>query len=174
MYEFTEADLKSNKNGFISEGQKKWLANYARGIQGSQKGGYKVLLFFGGLGFSIVFCLLFTSDGGLNIVTADPTYILAFCGTILLILSIIGVANFFNRRQVNKLINPKLQVVEGPAVLDEEHSSETGSGYYVIINDVEFAFPEPVESDFPEGEKFRFYYCRANTLNIALSYEKMR
>ena len=173
MFEFTEADLRSNKNGVVSERQKKWLANYARGIQGSQKGGYKVILFFGGLGFSIIFCLLFTSDGGLNIVTADPTYIIALCITILMLLVIIGISNYFTRRQVSKLVNPNLQIVEGPVVLDEEHSSETGSGYYVIINDVEFAFPEPVESDFSEGERFRFYYCRANTLNIILSYEKM-
>lgn len=172
MYEFTEADLKTNKNGFVSDGQKKWLANYARGIQDSKKGSYKILLFFGGLGFFIIFCLLFTSDGGLNIVTADPAYILVLCVATLLLLVIIGIANFFTRRQVDKLTNPKLQVVEGLVVLDEEHS-ETGSGYYVIINDMEFAFPEPVSSDFPEGEKFRFYYCRVNTLKLILSYEKI-
>jgi len=172
MYEFTDADLKLNKNGIISEGQKKWLTNYAKGVKGAQSGSYKILLFFGGLGLSIIFCLMFTSDGGLNIVTADPTIVLALFATLLLLFIIIGIANFFTRRQVEKLVNPKLQIVEGPVLLDEEHSSETGSGYYVIVNDVEFAFPEPVESDFPEGERLRFYYCKANSLNIILSYER--
>ena len=93
--------------------------------------------------------------------------------TIFLLLLILGIGNFYTQRQVNRLTSPKLQVVEGPVVLDEEHSSETGSGYWAIINDVEFAFGDPISSTFPEGEKFRIYYCRANTLNLILSYEKI-
>lgn len=54
MYEFTESDLKSNKNGFVSGGQREWLDNFGSGIRSTQRGSVRAAAIFPFLGLCII------------------------------------------------------------------------------------------------------------------------
>ncbi|MFN3491427.1 MAG: hypothetical protein ACK40V_04315, partial [Anaerolineales bacterium] len=85
---------------------------------------------------------------------------------------ILGVAIFFANRRADKLEKAELKRVEGVVSHDEEHS-EYGTTYYVIISKVKFLFSEDVYQIFPEGARFRIYYCDAAYFQLILSYEKL-
>lgn len=59
MYEFTESDLKSNKNGFVSGGQREWLDNFGSGIRSTQRGSVRAAASSRSLVFALFWQQLF-------------------------------------------------------------------------------------------------------------------
>lgn len=171
LFEFTESDLASNRLGLISARQRQALKQYASGIRKSQWGSIWVTAFFLPFGLCLIFALYLSNESSRQALFSSPVNILALLATAPLVAIILGLAMFFANRRASKLENAELKSVEGIVSHDEVHS-EYGATHYVIVDDVKFLFSENINEVFPEGARFRIYYCDAGYFQLILSYEK--
>jgi len=58
-------------------------------------------------------------------------------------------------------------------VLFVSPSGNAGTTYYVIAGKKKFKFADDMSHSFKEGEKYRFFYCKAGGYEFVMSYEHM-
>jgi len=172
LFEFNESDLNSNRLGLISPRQQESLKQYAGGIRKSQWSSVWVIGFFLPFGLCLIFGMYLSNESTRRALFSDPLNFIMILAVIPIVIFIIGLGIFFANRRANKLEQAELKRVEGIVSHDEEHS-KYGTTYYVIIDKVKFLFSEDVYQIFPEGSRFRIYYCDATHFQLILSYEKL-
>ncbi len=103
---------------------------------------------------------------------ADPTNLIILAGMIPLILGVLALAIFFNYRNANKLENAVISSASGAVLFDEDISSTSAiTSYYVFVGKKRFTFGDEMSATFKEGEKYKFYYCKAGLYEFVMSYE---
>lgn len=172
IYEFTEQELISNQRGFMSSGQKEVIDQYASGTRLSQRSTVKVAIIFPFLGLCMILALSLSNEDARTALFSSPLNLTLLLCLIPLVIGIFALSIYFADRRAARLTTAPLLTVEGRVKLDEAHS-RVGTTYYVILGKTKFAFPEDVSHMFPEGAKFRFYYCETSMLKFILSYEQL-
>lgn len=173
VYAFTEEELRSNQRGFVSDGQKEMLWQMAAGIRRSQRSTAKIAIVFPFIGLCIVLGLSLSNESARAALFSNLINLIILGLLIPFIVGIFWLSVYFADQRADQLATSRLSKVEGKVSLDETHSSEVGSAYYVKIGKVKFVFPEDVSRIFPEGSTFRIYYCETTMLKLILSYEKI-
>jgi hypothetical protein len=174
MFEFTDEDLKHNQRGQLSSSQKEWLNLIARGARKFSWRSAFITIGFAFLGLCIMAALFLQNEHSRAALFADPMNLIMLAAVIPLILGILAIAIFFNYRNANKLENAILSSVSGAVRFDEDSSGESNiTTYYVIVGKKKFKFGDDMSSTFKDGEKYKFYYCKAGLYEFVMSYEIM-
>jgi len=166
LFDFTEADLKSNQRGYVSPRQRELLNMTARGIRSSSWTSVYVTV-----GFLFLAVYLQNEDSRAALFS-NPLNLLVFPATIVAVAAILAFSIWLARRISRRLMNAQLQSAQGKIRLDEE-SGEGGTTYYVFVGKKKFAFGEDMSSVFKEGEKYKVYYCKAGVYEMILSLERV-
>ena len=173
MYEFTEEDLKHNKRGQLSPSQKEWLKMIARGARSFSWTNSFIAIGFAFFGLCIILALNLQNERTRAALFSDPINLIVLAAIIPLILGILALAIFFNYRNANKLENAVISSASGVVRFDTDSSGESGiTTYFVIVGKKKFKFGDDMSSTFKEGEKYKFYYCKAGLYEFVMSYEK--
>jgi hypothetical protein len=174
MYEFTQDDLKYNKRGQLSPSQQEWLKGIARGTRGFSWRSAFIAIGFTVLGLGIMFVLYLQNERSRAALFSDPMNLLVLAGVVPLVILILAAAIFFNYRTANKLDNAVLSSVSGAIRFDQDSSGENGlTTYYIIVGKKKFKFGDDMSGAFKEGEKYKFYYCKAGVYEFVMSYEPL-
>ncbi len=174
MYEFTEEDLKYNKRGQLSPNQKEWLKNIGRGGVRMQSGNTWIAVGFMFLGLCIIIGMYLSNEDARAALFANPMNLLIFPVIIAVVVGILVLAILLARWNANKLANAVLSSASGAIRHDYDSSGESGiTTYFVIVGRKKFKFADDMSSTFKEGEKYRFYYCKAGMYEFVMSYEQM-
>jgi hypothetical protein len=174
MFEFTEEDLKANKRGQPSTSQREWLKSIARGTRSFSWTNSFIAMGFVFLGLCIVLGLSLQNERSRAALFSDPMNLIVLIGIVPLILGILALVIFLNYRNANKLENAVLSTASGAIRFDEDSSGESGiTTYYVVAGKKKFKFADDMSRTFKEGEKYRFYYCKAGLYEFVMSYEQL-
>ena len=173
MFEFTEEDLNLNKRGQLSPSQKEWLKGIAQGTRSFSWTGLFITMGFAFLGLCIVLGLSLQNERSRAALFSDPMNLIVLLGTIPLILGIMALVILLNYRNANKLENAVLSTASGAVRFDEDSSGNSGTTYYVIVGKKKFKFGDDMSHLLNEGEKYKFYYCRAGFYELVMSYQKV-
>lgn len=173
FYEFTEEDLKSNRNGFITPRQKEWINGFAKGISGMQRGNAKIAIIFPVIGMCIFFAIMLPNESARTAFFADLTFVIIFALLVPFIAGIFALSVYFADRRAARLAEAKLKKAEGTVALDEEYS-KVGPTYFVRIGGTEYKFGEDISSYFSEGGVYRIFYCETSMLKLILSHERLK
>jgi hypothetical protein len=173
MFEFTEEDLNLNKRGLLSLSQKQWLKSIAQGTRSFSWTNSFITMGFVFLGLCIVLGLSLQNERSRAALFSDSTNLIVLIGIVPLILGILGLAIFLNYRNANKLETAVLSTASGAVRFDEDSSGNSGTTYYVIVGKKKFKFGDDLSGLFKEGEKYKFYYCKAPFYELVMSYEKL-
>src|SRR5688572_26240337 len=149
IFDFTESDLNSNRLGVISARQQEQLNQFASGIRKSQWGSLWVVGFFLPFGLCLIIGMYLSNESSRAALFSSPFNLIAILAVVPVVLAIVALGIFFAYRRADRLSNPELKTAEGVVVLEEEHS-KYGPVYYVIVDEKEFTFAEPVSKVFPE------------------------
>jgi len=174
MFEFTEEDLKINKRGQLSQSQKDWLKNIATG--GVRVQGFNVWIAVGFmfLGLCITLGLYLSNEDSRAALFANPSNLLIFPIAFVVIAGILVLSMVLARWNANKLQSAVLSSVSGKVRFDRDYSSESNiATYYVIIGKKKFKFADDMSATFKEGQKYKFYYCKAGLYEFVMSYEHL-
>ncbi len=173
MYEFTEADLRSNQRGFLTHGQRELLRMTARGVRASSMTSVYVIVGFMIFGMCLILALYLQNEDTRAALFSNPLNLLVFPAIILVIALVLVFVVLFARWVSNRLLNAQLQVAEGKIRHDQEYSSNAGfTSYYVHVGKKRFGFADDMSHAFKEGEKYRVYYVKASAYELIMSYEK--
>ena len=172
IFDFTESDLNSNRLGLISARQQEQLNQFARGMRKSQWSSLWVVGFFLPFGLCLVLGMYLSNESSRAALFSSPWNLIAILAVVPIVLAIVGLGIFLTYRRAERLSNPELKIAEGVIALEEEHS-KYGPVYYVIVDEKEFTFTEPVSKMFPEDSRVRIYYCETSYLQYILSHEKL-
>ena len=64
--------------------------------------------------------------------------------------------------------------VSGAVRHDYNSSGESNiTSYYVFVGKKKFTFGDEMSAVFKEGEKYKFYYCKAGLYEFVMSYERL-
>lgn len=173
MFDFSEEDLKFNKRGQLSLGQKEWLKGVARGTRSFSWTGAVVIIAFMFLGLCIMLGLYFQNEDARAALFANPSNLLIFPVTILVVIGIIILSIALAYWNANKLENAALESATGAIRFDEDSSGESGTTYYVFVGKKGFAFGEDMGHQFKEGSKYRVYYCKPGMYEFVMSCEQV-
>jgi hypothetical protein len=174
MYEFTEDDLKSNKRGFLTKGQKEMLKMIGEGGVRVQRWNIKIAIGFMFLGLCIILGLYLQNEDSRAALFANPMNLLVFPAIIVVVGLILAFSIWLARRISEMLKNAELKVAEGRIRLDSHYNSGAAfTSYYVYVGRKRFGFTDDMSHTFKEGEKYRVYYVKANAYQLIMSYEKM-
>jgi hypothetical protein len=174
MFEFTEEDLNINKRGQLSPGQQQWLKSIAQGTRSFSWTGLFITMGFAFLGVCMVLGLSLQNERSRAALFSDPMNLIVLIGTVPLVIGIMALAMFFNYRNAKKLENAVLSTVSGAVRFDEDSSGESNiRTYYVIAGKKKFKFADDMSRVFKEGEKYKFYYCKAGLYEFVMSYERI-
>jgi len=174
IYEFTEEDLKSNKRGFLTKGQKELLQMTARGVRSSSWTSVYVTVGFLFLGLCIILALYLQNEDSRAALFSNPLNLLVFPATIIVVALILAFSVWLARRISEMLMNAQLQMAEGKIRLDQEYSTNAGfTSYYVYVGKKRFGFTENMSNTFEEGAKYRVYYCKASVYELIMSLERV-
>jgi hypothetical protein len=174
MFEFTEEDLKINKRGQLSKSQTDWLKSIARGTRSSSWTNSFIAIGFAFLGLCIVLGLSLQNERARAALFSDPMNLIVLIGMVPLILGILALAIFLNYRNANKLENSVLSSATGNVRFDQDYSSNSNiTSYYVFVGKKRFTFGDDMSRSFKDGEKYKFYYCKAGTYEFVMSYESI-
>ena len=174
MFEFTEEDLKANKRGQLSTSQREWLKSIARGTRSFSWTNSFIAMGFVFLGLCIVLGLSLQNERSRAALFSDPMNLIVLIGIVPLILGILALVIFLNYRNANKLENAVLSTASGAVRFDEDSSGESGiTTYYVVAGKKKFKFADDMSRTFKEGEKYKFYYCKAGLYEFVMSYERL-
>lgn len=174
MFEFTEEDLKANKRGQLSQSQKEWLEGVGQG--GIRLQGFNVWIAVGFMffGLCLILALFLQNEDSRAALFANPLNLLIFPIMIVVIVSILVLSLLLARWNANKLQNATLSSVSGSVRFDQDYSSKSNiATYYVIVGRKKFKFADDMSHTFKEGEKYRFYYCKAGMYEFVMSYENL-
>lgn len=174
MFDFTEEDLKSNKRGFLSPQQKERISMTARGMLQSSNRGVWIGTGFAIFGACLMLALFLQNESTRKLLFSNLSVIIALSFTVLAAFLIMSLGVFLVRKMTDKLQKGEILTAEGVIKLDQGYSENSGiSSYYVFIGKKRFAFTEDMSGIFPEGTKFRLYYCKAGAMELILSFEKV-
>jgi len=174
MYEFTEADLKSNQRGFLTQGQRDYLNMIGEGGVRVQGWNVRIAVGFMFLGLCITLGLYLQNEDTRAGLLANPLNLLVFPATILVVSLILAFSIWLARRISEMLKNAELKVAEGKIRLDSHYNSGAAfTSYYVFVGRKRFGFTEDMSHTFEEGAKFRVYYCKASAYELIMSYERL-
>jgi hypothetical protein len=174
MFEFTADDLAANKRGQLSPDQREWLKMIGKG--GVRLQGFNVWIAVGFmfLGLCITLGLYLSNEDSRAALFSNPLNILIFPIIILVVVGILVLSILLARWNADKLQNAVLSSVSGNIRFDYDSSGESGiTTYFVIVSRKKFKFADDMSHVFNEGEKYKFYYCRAGLYEFVLSYEKV-
>jgi hypothetical protein len=174
MFEFTEGDLKANKLGQVSPSQREWLKGVARGTRSFSWINSLIAIGFTFLGLCIVLGLSLRNERSRAAWFSDPMNLIILLAIVPLVIGILALVIFLNYRNANKLENAVLSTVSGAVRFDEDSSGESSiTTYYVIAGKKKFKFADDMSAVFKEGEKYKFYYCRAGMYEFVMSFEPL-
>ena len=174
MYEFTQEDLKYNKRGQLSPRQLEWLKMIAQGTRSFSWRSAFISIGFTLLGLCIVMALFLQNEDARAALFADPMNLVMFIAIVPLILGILALVIFLNHRNANKLENAVISSASGQVRFDYDSSGQSHiTTHYVIVGKRKFKFGNDMSSVFEEGEKYKFYYCKAGLYEFVMSYEKI-
>ena len=174
MFEFTAEDLAANKRGRLSPGQRDSLKMIGKG--GVRMQGFNVWIAIGFmfLGLCITLGLYLSNEDSRAALFSNPLNILIFPVTILVVVGILVLSILLARWNADKLQNAILSSVSGNVHFDYHSAGESGiTTYFVIVGKKKFKFADDMTPIFKEGEKYKFYYCKAGFYEFVLSYEKV-
>lgn len=171
-FDFTQEELQLNKKGILSSRQKGVLKAMAHSIRSSSKSGVWVILGFMVLGLGIIIPLNLQGLNARNLPILGPQLVAGLCFTVFAILTVIALSLFISRRQAAKWEVAQALSAEGAISHDSDYSS-SGSfrTYYVYFGKKRFSFPDDMSRVFPEGSRFRIYYCKVGQIELIMSYE---
>jgi hypothetical protein len=126
------------------------------------------------LGLGITLGLYLSNEDSRAALFSNPLNIWIFPVIILVVLGILVLSVLLARWNANKLQNAVLSSVSGNVRFDYDSSGESGiTTYLVIVGKKKFKFADDMSHVFKEGEKYKFYYCKAGMYEFVLSYEKV-
>jgi len=173
-FDFTEEEVQLNKRGVLSARQKEVLKATAHGIRASSKGGIWIILFFVALGLCIIVATFMQGMDARRLQTLGPQLAIALCFTVFAVFVITVLSVLYSRQQAAKLEVAQLLSAEGIISHDSSYSMESGfTSYYVYFGKKRFSFADDMSGIFPEGAKFRIYYCKVGQIELIMSYEKI-
>ncbi|MBE0672041.1 MAG: hypothetical protein IH588_15780 [Anaerolineales bacterium] len=173
FYDFTDEDLKSNRNGFITPRQKEWIQGFAKGISGMQRGNAKIAIVFPFIGLCMILAMSLSNERARAAFLSDPTYLIVLVLVVPFVAGIFAISIYFADRRAARLSEASLKKAEGSVKFDEE-SSRVGTTYFVYVGETEFKFGEDVSRYFAEGGVYRIFYCETSMLKLILSHERVR
>jgi hypothetical protein len=172
MFEFTEDDLKSNKRGFLTQGQRDYLKMIGEGGVRVQRWNIKIAVGFMFFGLCIISALYLQNEDTRAALFSNPLNLLVFPAIIVVVSLILAFSIWLARRISEMLKNADLKVAEGKIRLDQEYSSNAGfTSYYVYVGRKKFGFTDNMSRMFKEGEKYRVYFVKAGAYDLIMSYE---
>jgi hypothetical protein len=174
MFEFTEEDLKINKRGQLSPSQKEWLKQVGKG--GVRLQGFNVWIAVGFMffGLCLILALFLQNEDTRAALFSNPMNLLIFPVAIVVIAGILVLSMALARWNANKLQSAVLSSVSGNVRFDRDYSSESNiATYYVIVGRKKFKFADDMSRVFRDGEKYKFYYCKAGMYEFVMSYEQV-
>ncbi len=174
MFEFTQADLKANQRGLLTQSQRELLRMTARGVRASSMTSVYVIVGFMIFGMCLILALYLQNEDSRAALFSNPLNLLVFPVIVVVIALILVFVILLARWVSNRLLNAQLQVAEGKIRLDREYSSNAGfTSYYVYVGRKRFGFTEDMSHTFEEGEKYRVYYVKASAYELIMSYERL-
>jgi hypothetical protein len=175
MFEFTAEDLAANKRGQLSPGQKEWLKMIGKG--GVRMQGFNVWIAIGFmfLGLCITLGLYLSNEDSRAALFSNPLNISIFPSIILFVVGILVLSILLARWNADKLQNAAISSVSGNVRFDYDPSGQSGiTTHFVIVGRKKFKFADDMSYVVKEGEKYRFYYCKAGFYEFVLSFEQIR
>lgn len=89
-------------------------------------------------------------------------------------MGILDLSLLLARRIANKLQNAVLSSVSGNVRFDRDSSGESGIiTYFVIVGKKKIKFADDMSGTFKEGQKYKFYYCKAGMYEFVMSYDEL-
>lgn len=174
MFEFTAEDLAVNKRGQLSPGQWEWLKIIGKGGLRMQGSNVRIAIGFMFFGLCITLGLYLSDEDSRAALFSNSLNILIFPVIILVVVGILVLSILLARWNADKLQNAVLSSVSGNVRFDHDSSGESGiTTYLVIVGKKNFKFADDMCHVFKEGEKYRFYYCKAGFYEFVMSYEKV-
>jgi hypothetical protein len=173
-FDFTEEELQSNKKDVLSPRQKQVLKSMAHGMRASSKNGIWIILFFLALGLCITLAVFLQGMDARSLRTLAPQMAMGLCFTVFAVFVITTLSIFYSRRQAAKLEVASLLSAEGMIRHDSSYSEQGGfTSYYVYFGKKRFSFADEMNRVFPEGAKFRVYYCKVGQIELIMSFERL-
>jgi hypothetical protein len=178
-FQFTEADLESNRSGVIHSAQQARLGAIARSIRGASArtpwivGGFVIF----GLGLmSIVY--LSSSPQNFFAIVSDPSNLLALVMVGAVIVGIVAVAMRKSRLDSAGLTSAALQLLmtQGPADVKKVTYVSRGrihSYWAVTVGSKTFKWLEDTATLFHQGSPYCIYYCQSGPYETVLSIDKL-
>src|SRR5689334_6410848 len=174
MFEFTAEDLKINKRGQLSPRQQDWLKMVAQGVRSFSWRSAFITIGFTFLGLCIVIALYLQNERSRAALFSNPLNLIMFPVIVLIILGILALAIFLNHRNANRLETSVITSVSGTVRFDQDSSGQSGiTSYYVFVGKKRFNFGDDMSATFKQGEKYKFYYCKAGMYEFVMSYEAL-
>ena len=174
MFAFTEDDLKANQRGHLSSSQRDWLKMVGKGGVRLQSFNVWLAIGFMFLGLCLILALFLQNEDSRAALFANPLNLWIFPILIVIVVGILVLSLLLARWNENKLQNAALSSASGKVRFDRDSSGESGiTTYYVIIGRKKFKFGDDMSGAFKEGEKYKFYYCKAGFYEFVMSYERM-
>jgi hypothetical protein len=175
MFEFTEDDLKANKRGQLSQSQKEWLKMVGKGGVRLQSFNVWIAVGFLFLGLCLILALFLQNEDSRAALFANPLNFWIFPVLIVVVVGILVLSLLLARWNANKLQNAVLSSASGNVRFDRDSSGESGiTTYYIIVGRKKFKFGDDMSGTFKEGEKYKFYYCKAGFYEFVMSYENIK
>lgn len=173
-FDFSEEEIQLNKKGMLSSRQKEVIKAMAEGIRSSSKSGVWIILGFMILGLGIIIPLNLQGLNARSLQVLGPQMVGGLCFTVAAVLAMIALMLFISRRQAAKLEVAQVLSAEGVISHDSDYSS-SGSfrTYYVYFGKKRFSFPDEMNRVFPEGSRFRIYYCKVGQIELIMSFERL-
>ncbi|HSL28494.1 MAG TPA: hypothetical protein VK900_04790 [Anaerolineales bacterium] len=172
MFEFTADDLRANKRGQLSQSQTEWLNMVGKG--GVRLQGFNVWIAIGFmfLGLCLILGIYISNEDARAALFANPFNLLIFPAILLVVVGVLVLSILLARWNASKLRSAALSSVSGNVRFDHDSSGESGiTTYFVLVGKKKFKFGDDMRGTFKEGEKYKFYYCRAGMYEFVMSYE---
>ncbi len=173
-FDFTEEEVQLNKNGILSPRQKAVCKATADGMRSSARGGIWLVLGFSALGLCIILGLQAQTLNERNFQTLGPQMLFIFCLSVGIAFGVIALMLFTSHRQAARIESAPLLSAEGIISHDSDYSSNAGfRSYYVYFGKKRFSFLNDMSRDFPNGSRYRIYYCKAGQIELIMSFERL-
>lgn len=175
MYEFTEDDLKSNRRGFLTQGQRDYLTTIGEGGIRVQQWNIRIAIGFMFFGLCIILAMYLQNESTRAALFSNPLNILVFPVIIVVVGLILAFSIWLARRVSDMLKKADLKMAEGKIRLDSHFNSGAAfTSYYVYVGKKRFGFADDMSHTFKEGERYRVYYVKASAYELIMSYERTK
>ncbi len=178
-FNYTEADLETNRRGSISEAQRERLAQIGGSIRSASGRGIWVIYGFVGLGICLWSAVyLYNSPNDFVKTIWNPSNLAAIAFAGLLLVAIVGYSVWQARRNSAGLTDPRLPLLraEGRASVRKVSYYSRGvprSYFAVTVGNKTFKWMEDIASFFLDGTSYCIYYCRSGPYEQVLSIDRL-